>query len=504
MFSRILEHKATLTAAIILFVAVAAGGAYYLLKPQTKQLTLAQAQVMDIQESISADGSVDSDKSVSLSFQKAGIVTAVNAKVGDHAYAGEVLAEQDNGQLRASLEGANADVASAEANLAAVQKGATSQTLAVYQQGVSAAASSLATADNDAYLKIQDAILNKITSLYQNGTSPNPTILIPTDSQSTAISLNSLRLDMTSRLAKWNSLLGQGPTADQTLSEAVSDIAAAKSFMDALASAANRLTPGNSGLTTDAIAGYVAAVNGASTEVNAADSEFSAALQAFKAANDQLAVIQASSTPEAVQVAEAALAKAQANVASLQSQLSDTMLIAPWAGIVASVDPKAGESFPAATPAIDLISAGAYKVDVMIPENEVALIAVNDPADISFDAYGSGLAATGTVSSIDLAPTVTNGASAYKATVYLSGSDPRIRTGMTANVTIHGASVQGAVAVPSSAIITRSDGSYVLAVGADGSYHEQKVQTGISDGDWTQVISGIQAGQAVAAFGGQQ
>jgi multidrug resistance efflux pump len=72
---------------------------------------------------------------------------------------------------------------------------------------------------------------------------------------------------------------------------------------------------------------------------------------------------------------------------------------------VASVDPKVGEAYSAAVPAIDLVSAGNYKINLMIPENQVADIEVGDSATLSFNA-SSDLTATATVSSIDLAPTV--------------------------------------------------------------------------------------------------
>jgi RND family efflux transporter MFP subunit len=319
---------------------------------------------------------------------------------------------------------------------------------------------------------------------------------------------------MTTRMSAWNSAMSLSATSGDTLTEAANDIAAVKSFVNSLATETNRLTVGNSGLSQTAINGYIAAVNGASTEINGADTEFNAAAQAYKTANDQLNVIQASSTPEALQIAQASLAKAQADVASIQSQISDTVLTAPFDGIVASVGPKVGESFPANTPAIDIISAGAYKINIMVPENEVAAIAVGDEADISIDG-SDGITATGTVSSIDLSETMVNGVGAYKTTVYLSNAGPQagaqsglstnqssIRTGMSATVTINGASADNVIAIPASAIVTKNDGSYALVFNkATNSYAERKIEVGISDGNYTEVKSGIQSGEVVAAFG---
>jgi len=500
MFSKILEHKITLSIAVAACVLVVLGAAYLLLSPQKRALSGIAAQIMTIQERVSADGKVDSDQHVSLSFQKGGRVTAVDVKVGDSVYAGETLATVDSGTLYASLQGAKADALSAQANIDALQKGATSQTVAVYNQGVSTASLALATAVRDSYLKIEDALLNKLNLLFNNNTSANPTLTIMTDSFQIGLNIDNARVDMTTRMSAWNSLMNVSATSDQTLREAADDIAAVKSFVGTLSDAVDRLNIGNSGMSQTAINADVAAVNSAATEVNAAESEFDSALQAYKTATDQLNVVQASSTPEALEIAQAGLAKAQANVASIQSQIADTVLTAPFDGIVASVNPKIGNNFDSNVPAIDIVSAGAYKIDIMVPENEVSSINVGNEANVSFDASG-GLTATGTVSSIDLSETMTNGVGAYKATIYLNGSNPNIRTGMSATVTIKGASVQNVVAIPTSALIKKDGGAYALIKDGSGSFVERKIEIGISNGDWTEVISGINEGEIVAAFG---
>jgi len=502
MFGKILEHKITLTIAVLLCAGVVGVGGYYLFRPISRPLSAVQAKVMTIQEEVTASGSVDSDRHVSLAFPKSGTVIAVNVAVGDHVTTGQVLAYQEAGQLQASLLAAQADVQSAQANLSLLQKGATNETRTVYSQNVASAQLSLATANRDAYLKIQDALVNKISAVFSDTSGANPTLRIPTSSFSIATELNAGRSSLTGQLSNWNADLATDPSGDAALSAATSTMAYAFSFINALSAEVTRLSTTNSSMPQSSLDATVSAVTGAASEINTAQTSFTAALDSYKNSTDQLSVVVASSTPEAVQIALAALSKAQANVASIQSQLNDTRLIAPWEGIVSSVNPKAGESFPAETTAIDIISTGAFKIDVMIPENEIGAIAPGNEADIQFDAYGAAIAATGTISSIDLSPTVTNGVSAYKATISINGSDPRVRTGMTANVAINGLTAADAVAVPSSAIVTKSDGAYVLVIDPSGStYTERKIVTGVSGSGWTQVVSGLAVGEPVAAFG---
>ncbi len=505
MLKKILEHKVTFTIAIIVFIIVVVGASYFLFSPQKQVFTNAVAKVMTIHQVISADGKVDSDQHVSLSFPKGGRVASVNVKVGDPVSAGDILVALDSSQLNAALSGAKADELSAKANLAALEKGATTQTLAVYKQNISTAKLSLSTAVRDVYLKTQDALLNKINSLFDNNTSTNPTFVVSTQSFSVAHDLNLARAAMSDHMTNWNSSIQSDPISDQSLSETTKDLVAAKTFFDSLSAVVNNLSAGSSGLPQSAIDAFIATTNSADLEVNAAQTEFNTALQAYKTATDQTAVIQASSTPEATEIAQANIAKTEANVASIQSQINDTMLVAPFNGVVASINPKIGENFPASTVAADIISPGAFKIDIMVPENQVSAISVGDQADIVFGAYGTDLMATGTVSSIDLSETIVNGVGAYKTTIYLNSGDPRIRTGMNANVTVNGASVNNVVAIPSSAIVTKSDGFYVLVMSltsstSGGSYVERKIVTGISDGQWTEIKSGIKAGEVVATF----
>lgn len=501
MFAKILEHKITLTVGLALLVGVIVVGGYFLLRQQKQNLAVSPATITNIQEFVTASGDIDSNQNVSLSFEKSGTVSNVNVKVGDQVYEGQTLASLNNSDLEAQLDGAKAGVLFVEANLQSLKNGATSQTLAVYNQGVSTAYLALSTSIEDSYLKASDAVLNKSDTLFQGGTSPNPTVIIPLDAYSTGLALNNNRVNITTRFDKWKSDLSQSTTASADLiNESSENLSFIKSFLDSLTTETNRLTVGNSGLSQGQINTYVATINAAETETNAAIAEFNSAVQAYKASNDQLAVVAASSTPENIQAAQAQVSKAQAGVSAIQSQINDGIIRAPFDGIVASVNPKSGEAYPAATPAITLISEGNYKIDLMIPQNEIARIKVGDPATITFDA-SRDLSATATVESIDLAPTVTNGVSAYKTTLYLNGANSDIRIGMTANATIQGQTALNVLAVPSSAVINENGGDFVLVENKKGAFVKQKVEVGVSDGVQTEIVSGLSAGTLVAAFG---
>lgn len=406
MFAKILENKITLIVGAVLAIGVIGVGGYLALRPQVQRLDTVPAAIMDIQQSVTASGSIDSDQDVSLSFQTSGTVAAVDVSVGDRVEKGDVLASLDQSDLDAQLLSAEADVASAAAETS-------------IGQGASSADIALSSAVQNAYLKAEDAVLNKTDTLFTDPTSPNPTITIPLDSYSDGLNLNSERVLISTKLALWNDdIIAATSTSpsEALLAESSSDLGLVQGFITELTAETNRLTLGNSGLSESQIAAYIATMNSAATEINDTLSQFNTALQGYKSS-------------------AGGLQKAQAEVAVIEAEIGDGTIVAPFAGLVASVDPKVGEAYSAAVTAIDMVSAGTFKIDLMIPENQVAGIKVGDPATLTFDA-GPDLTATATVASIDLAPTVTDGVSAYKTTLYLDDSDPRIRVGMTANATI--------------------------------------------------------------------
>lgn len=501
MIKKILEHKITFAITVAVFIIISAIGAYFLIPTPKHNLVNTKAQTMTISKIINTDGKIDSDRHVTLTFAKSAQIVSLNVKVGDYVHKGDVLATMDPKQLSASLVSAKADLISAEANLSSLQKGATTQTLAVYNQNISTAELALSTAVRDVYLKSQDLLLNKINIFFTNNSSVNPDFKVQTDSYNIKNSVNSSRVLITDKMTKWNSDIQIDPTSDKTISDTKDNIIIIKDFLNTLSGIINKLTVGSSGLSQSTIDSYISTMNSATVELNTAEIGFNSALQVYKTNTDQLAVVQASSTPEALEIAEANIIKAQANISSIQSQINDMVLIAPFDGVVASVNPKVGETFTAESPAIDIISPGAYKIDVMVSENEVSAINIGNEADIIFSTYDNNLTATGTISSIDLSKTVVNGVGSYKVTISLDNSNPQIRNGMNVNILIKGITSENAVVVPTSAIIKKNNDNYVLVQNNLGQYVEQKVVTSISNTDFTEIKSGISDGQIIATFG---
>lgn len=467
------------------------------------------ASYADISHVVTANGSVAADQSVSLTFDVQGKVDAVYVDVGSTTKAGDILASLDSGQIRANVAGAQADVDAAAAQLAKAESGARPEEKAIYVQKYADASDALLSALRNAYLQAQDAIVNKSDAVFSNGDTPNPTIAVRTQSTAEQTSINQERLALKDTLARWKTALASASSSDLSDQRAVAtqSLDAVKLYLSDLSTIVGNLTPGNSGLSQTSISSYTTLINGASQEATAAVAAEQAADAAWSSARDSLTLENAGTQSEDIASRAAALAKAQAVLDGLQSQLRHTYIVAPFDGVVTAMNVKVGQVFVPGISAdqdIRLISSGGYKIEAYVPETDVGALAPGQKASITFDAFGPGRAFPATVTLVDPAPTVSDGANSYKVTLR-ADDDSDLKPGLTANISISTSDKPHALVVPRGSIITKDSSSFVLVQGPNG-FVERPVQLGITGriagaaGQYAEVLSGLEEGDLVARF----
>jgi HlyD family secretion protein len=222
------------------------------------------------------------------------------------------------------------------------------------------------------------------------------------------------------------------------------------------------------------------------TSVTALTGDISALNDAQKA----LALAQAGST-------ESDIAAAKAEVESAQANLAKTLVVAPFGGVVTKMDAKVGEIVSPSTSEISMQSDGLFEVETYIPEISIARVAKGDHASTTLDAYGSAIAFPSVVVSVDPAETVKDGVPTYKTTLSFLLPDARIRSGMTANVTIQTGILRDAIVIPSGAITSTGSASYVSVT--DGKTTEKRaVTTGIAPSlGQIQILTGLSSGDTI-------
>jgi len=196
-------------------------------------------------------------------------------------------------------------------------------------------------------------------------------------------------------------------------------------------------------------------------------------------------------------VAEAEVQRAEAEVARIQAAIAERTLRAPFTGVITAVHVELGETATAGEAAVSLISAGAFQIESYVPEVNIALLEVGDPSEITLDAYGDDVVFPATVVAIDPAETVRDGVSTYRTILEFAEQDPRIRSGMTANVRITTDEREGVLAVPRG-VVSERDGKKFVRVLSGDEPTEREITTGaISSFGTIEVLVGLSEGDVV-------
>jgi multidrug efflux pump subunit AcrA (membrane-fusion protein) len=79
----------------------------------------------------------------------------------------------------------------------------------------------------------------------------------------------------------------------------------------------------------------------------------------------------------------------------------------------------------------------------------------------------------------------------------LNQSDPRLKSGQTAEAGVLTSSQENVLVVPNSAVIKQGNGSFVNVAGPDGKPVLHQFQPGLVGDDNTQVLSGLNEGEQI-------
>jgi HlyD family secretion protein len=191
----------------------------------------------------------------------------------------------------------------------------------------------------------------------------------------------------------------------------------------------------------------------------------------------------------------------QAEATLLQSQLSldQATLQAPFAGIVTDVAIVPGSIATVSNPVVSLIDRQTLHIDLTLSENDVARTVLNQPVALTLDAVPDW-STTGAVSFIAPAAELRNNVVTFAVRVSFPDRDTRIKVGMTANVSITVARKDDVLLVPNTALLPKGAGRVVQIPGASGQpATEREVQTGLTDGAYTEIVSGLTEGTLIVA-----
>ena len=208
---------------------------------------------------------------------------------------------------------------------------------------------------------------------------------------------------------------------------------------------------------------------------------------------------------ESIQSASESLRSAEISMQNLQDAMNNYTITAPISGTIIEKDAKVGDAVKAGDTLCIVYDLSYLEMSINVDELQISSISVGQQVQITADAV-QDKTYVGTVTRVSMKGASNGGTTTYPVTIRIDDTDG-LRPGMNANAEIVVAEAKNALVVPNAAVVR---GSYVLvtkdspsAANADTAMEAPEgfvyvpVKTGVSDDDYTQIVSGIQEGDTI-------
>ncbi len=208
---------------------------------------------------------------------------------------------------------------------------------------------------------------------------------------------------------------------------------------------------------------------------------------------------------ESIQSASESLRSAEISMQNLQDAMNNYTITAPISGTIIEKDAKVGDAVKAGDTLCIVYDLSYLEMNINVDELQISSISVGQKVQITADAVPDKTY-VGTVTRVSMKGASNGGTTTYPVSIRIDDTDG-LRPGMNANAEIVVAKADNALVVPNAAVVR---GSYVLvtkdspsAANADTAMEAPEgfvyvpVKTGVSDDDYTQIVSGIQEGDTI-------
>ncbi len=196
------------------------------------------------------------------------------------------------------------------------------------------------------------------------------------------------------------------------------------------------------------------------------------------------------------------LEKAEKVLGIIEEQLTKTKILAPFDCTVLTRPVSIGQAvsgsggFNSGTEVMTIANLNDMIISAHINQADVTRLKVKQKVDIEIDSV-PGLKMTGVIERIAPQATVKSNLKGFDARIKISNIDPRVRPGMTANLSIPVTSEKNVLAMPIAAVFTENGGRFAY-VKKDDTFERRSIQIGASDLNFVEVTDGLSAGEVVS------
>ena len=193
-------------------------------------------------------------------------------------------------------------------------------------------------------------------------------------------------------------------------------------------------------------------------------------------------------------VAVARLRSAEAELVVARKSLGDSVLLAPFPGIVAQRHAQPGERVALDAKVITVVNLSRLELEAAVPAVEIGRLRVGQEVAFRIDGFGER-AFGGRIERIN--PSTLSGSRSINVYAVIDNPEGELRGGLFAQGAVSLERVEGALVVPASAVREEIGQTFVYAI-EDGLLKRKNVTLGAADaGGRVQVLQGLAAGERI-------
>jgi HlyD family secretion protein len=407
---------------------------------------------------ITASGKVQPLQSVNISPKSPGLLAELNVEQGQKIEKGQIIARMDNSEIKMRILQYKANLEQAKAQLAESQAGSRPEEIAQAKARIAQAQAQLTI--------IRDG--NRLQEIQQGQAQ--------IDSAKASLQLAQ------SRLKRYQDLAKNGAISQDSLEQYISENRRAKANLEEAQRRFSLLKIGNR---SEDIQKQQAIVN---------------------QEREALKKLENGNRPEEIARFKAAVVSVEAQLKQQQVQLEDTIIRAPFSGIItqryatigAYVSPAISASSNASATSTSIVAlARGLEVLANVPEVDIPQIKQGQKVEIFIDAYPDEVF-QGRVRLIAPEAVVDQNVTSFQVRIAIDTGVEKLRSGMNVSeVTFLGNNIDNALLIPQELIVTQKGKTGVWLLGKNNKPQFHLVRIGANIDNQIQVVDGLKAGDRI-------
>ncbi|MDY6902979.1 MAG: efflux RND transporter periplasmic adaptor subunit [Cyanobacteriota bacterium] len=422
------------------------------------QLPTQPVERQDLKITITANGKIEPERSINISPKNSGVIKSLLVEEGNTVKKGKIIAYMDDSNLQGQFTQSKAGVASAEANLEKLKAGNRPQEIAQAK----------------AQLEEAQANLTKLIT----GNRPQDIAQAEARLNRAKVTLNQAEAE----LNRYQQLFNNGAISRQNLSTYQTNKEAALTQVREAEQALNLL------------------------KVGSRQEDIQQARAKVKQLQESYNLIKAGARKEDINQALAQVNSARGSLQTILAQIDDTVIRAPFDGVVTRIYSKpgsfvtpntAGGSSSSSLNSSILSLTANNQLVANIAESNLAKIKLGQKVNIKTDAYPEKTF-IGKVSQIAAQATVEQNVTSFEIKAEITSSEKNLlRSGMNVEAEFEIGKKDNALVVPTVAVVREEKGTGVYILNDDNKPVFKSIQTGVVVKNKTEVKSGLTGSEKI-------